>query len=107
MLYLFIGSVLLGALGSALLAWRKARVERELAEVKGLLTNARQEEARARSELLQEQSDRADERRRFDDQIHSLRTQRDEALTKLASTGTPGSIADLLRAGNVPESRNP
>jgi hypothetical protein len=102
MLYALLGSILVGVLGSALLAWRKARSDGELGQVKAELTHARQSEARAVSELLQERADRADEKLRTENQLLTIRTQRDEALAKLATTGAPGSIADLLRTHNVP-----
>lgn len=34
----------------------------------------------------------------LDQEIKTLKGQRDEALTQLAKSGTPGSMADLLRA---------
>jgi len=103
MLYALGGSLLLGALSTAFLLWRKARVEKALvasqAREKAALTTAET----AMEEMAKRQEIYVDQLMRRDETITLIRKQRDEALEKLVKTGSPGSVLDLLRAHTLPQ----
>lgn len=97
MLYALIGTGLLGALATAFLLWRKSVVETELADTKGKLTSSQTEAQQLKSELALRVTAYAEQLINLNDQITTLRKQRDEAIETLAKNGTPGSLTDLLR----------
>lgn len=97
MLYAFLGSTLVGALAVALLLWRNALLKRDLAEERASKKAALEQSQRALDELQLRGETFADQLARQREQIDTLRTQRDAAITKLEASGAPGSITDILR----------
>ncbi len=97
MLYALIGTGLLGALSTALLLWRKSVVETELADTKGRLTLAQNAATSATVEISMRAKAYAEQLVSLNNQISTIRTERDQAIDELAKTGAPGSLTNLLR----------
>jgi hypothetical protein len=107
MLYGLIGSILLGAASTLYQLWRKSGVETDLAKTKGQLESAQGQISGLTQELNSRAAIYKDELARRDDQITLLRKERDEALDKLVKAGAPGSITDLIRLHEVPQTGDP
>lgn len=97
MLYVFLGSTLLGALSTVFLLWRKSVVEKALVQSQDATKTAQDSANRALSELKLRAETFQDQLKRQTDQIDTIRKQRDEALRQMVKSGTPGSVAELLR----------
>lgn len=112
MLYAFLiatGTTLLGAVATALLLWRKALVEKSLAETQAQLKASQIEAQSATAELATRAKDYQDKTSRAVDELATVKDQRDKALAQLAKTGAPGSITDLLRlqTNSLPSTPDP
>ncbi len=100
MLYAFLGSLSLGGLATALLLWRKSVVEKALVASQASEKDAQDRANRALSELELQRSAFTDQLARSASQLETVRIQRDQAISALAKSTTPGSIAELLRLRN-------
>jgi hypothetical protein len=103
MLYLFLGSTLLGSLSTAILLWRKSVVETELAKSQASDKDSQERANRAVEELGSRSKAYEDQLQLQRNQVDQLRKERDIALDALAKNLGTGSVAELLRLRNVPQ----
>jgi Flp pilus assembly protein TadB len=103
MLYLFLGSTLLGSLSTALLLWRKSVVQTELSKSQASDKDSQERANRAVEELGTRSKAYEDQLQLQRNQVDQLRKERDFALDALAKNTGAGSIAELLRMQHVPQ----
>lgn len=101
MLYAFLGSLLAGAGTTFFVLWRKAQVEKQLVSVQKDLKQALKDALgwkESREELEREYNSLVDS---ANEEIATLRKEKEELLNALEKSGKPGVFADLLRKQNA------